>query len=254
MYHSQETSTFTGIKKTGIQKRKYPSRKTLIKILPILLIVLLAVGTIFLGYSYFNLKKGYDPQTAEFKEVATSVKSLINVSDSEELRVAKITEIDKLKAENAQFYKDAKNGQYLVVLATSQRVLIYDKGKNKIVNFSTYNIQAELLDETKIAQSEKPLNIEIRTSKGAESGIEKVIANQIKALSVNYSVVKYSATEKEYSGLGVVLLNSTNKPNMSQNFVVHVGTDSISEKLPDGEVGSNADVVLFIGKDVKSNK
>ena len=166
-YNSQPQSVPT----TPNSKPRRNFKGTILKVVPIIFVLALAGVAGFLGYKYYDLKQGYDPQTAEFKVVTEEVKALINISDDEEVRVAKITNIEELKGQNAAFYKNAKNGQYLIVMPESQRVLVYDQETGKIVNFSSYNITVDLIDEAKISDSEKPLTIEVRAEQGTDDAV-----------------------------------------------------------------------------------
>jgi|GEM_PF-5479258 len=223
----------------------------IVKFAPIVLILILGGLSAVLGYEYYNLKQDYDPQATEFQEIIDETKALIKIADDEEVRVAKITNIEELKTQNEQFYKNASNDQYLVVLPETQRVLIYDNIEKKIVNFSSYNITVDLIPEDEIAETEKPLDIEIRTQSDVEDGVVDEIISQLTALSANYNVSTTSTTNNEYVGLTLILLNRETKPGMSQNITAHVGTNAIAEIMPEGEPDSQADVVLFIGSDVK---
>ena len=253
MYEINQSQAFSD-KQLHSQGKKFKiNKEKLIKFLPYIVLIALAAMTAFLGYSYYDLKKGYDPQTAEFKEITENIKTLINISEDEEVRVAKITDLEKLKEQNEQFYKDAKNGQYLVVLPESQRVLIYDTESKKIVNFSSYNIQVELIPEDQIEATEKPLTIEIRVDGQAEAGIGEGIKSGLEKLSTNYKVLAVNKTTNSYEGIKLILLKQAAKPKMSQNIIAHVGTNEIAEIMPENEANSSADVVIFIGADGKAN-
>lgn len=230
------------------------SRARVLKFFPYIMITALTIAAVFLGINYYQLREDYNAESEEYDEITDAVKTFINIDDEEEVRVAKITDVEQLREQNPQFYNEAKNGQYLVVLPETQRVLIYDKETGKIVNFSSYNIEVDVIPESQISDSEKPLTIEIRVSKDSIQGVGAEVESQLEELSSNYQIIKQSTTLNSYRGITLVLLKNASKPSMSQNITAHVGTTSISEKLPDGEEGSTADVVIIIGSDVQTIK
>jgi hypothetical protein len=185
----------------------------------------------------------------EFKEILTEVKKIFTIPEEESVRIALVDDPQLLIDENPTFYKDVQKGQYLVIMQTSQKVAIYDRTQNKIINFSSFALNFDTIDENTIAASEKPLNIEIRTQAGVDQTSIDKVKETLKKASANYKIVSVTQTNKtDYSGLTLVLLNKTGKPNMSKNLISHTGTTNVVDKLPDGENSSNADAVIIIGK------
>ncbi len=215
-----------------------------------------------LGFLYYDSKQENEElkgsvagqSSKEYQEILTAVKSLVNVADNERVNIAKIDNSEDLKKENPVFYKDVVNGHYLIVFPETQRVMIYDKENTKIINFSSYTIQVELIPEEEIDASEKPLNIELRYS----SSVSLETVNQVKDLltkaSSNYNFINANPTTQTYEGITVVLLNKKAKPKMSQNIVAHAGTTNVIEELPSGEAGAaeGTDVVIILGN-LKNN-
>ena len=72
-------------------------------------------------------------------------------------------------------------------------------------------------------------------------------------MSTNYKVLAVNKTTNSYEGIKLILLKQAAKPKMSQNIIAHVGTNEIAEIMPENEANSSADVVIFIGADVKAN-
>ncbi len=228
-------------------KRNLISRIGIKNIVLVLLIVGLTITTILLYLMYTNLKDETDPNQKDFNTVTTNVKKLINIEEDEKINVARIDNVDTLRQENANFYKNAANGQYLVVLPKSQRVIIYDKATNRIVNFSTYSIKVDVIPEDQIDTAEKPLTVEIRYAMNVTEQTVENVKNALESASQNYEVIATTQTDNDLEGLTVTLLNRQEKPKMSQNLIAHSGTNSITENLPDGEAPSDADAVILLG-------
>ncbi len=81
--------------------------------------------------------KDSDELTAS--EVTERVSKLIDLDEDESIQVASISDVDVLKSQNPEFYKNAKNGDYLVILEDQKKVLIYRASTNKIVNEAPYD-------------------------------------------------------------------------------------------------------------------
>ncbi len=237
------------------KSKKKNSNTTLIPLLALVFLLVVAVGV--LGFLYLDSKKEVDElksqqqvdnTSEEYNEIVEELKSLIVVGEDERLNIARVDKPDVLKEQDPKFYADVQIGQYLVVLPKSQRVLIYDKENKKIVNFSSYTIKVDLIPEDQIPESEKPLTIEIRSVSDVTEETVTQVQGALTNASPSYSITGTSKTNGEgYEGITLVLLNRDAKPKLSQNIVAHTGTNNILDQLPEGEAGSEADVVIILG-------
>ncbi len=79
-----------------------------------------------------QLQTGNDPQNvAAAKEIVEKVRKHIIVPNDVEPTVATIVDVETLKARN-EFYKDAKNGDNLIVTPT--RAILYDPNRDIILD------------------------------------------------------------------------------------------------------------------------
>lgn len=79
-----------------------------------------------------QLQTGNDPQNvAAAKEIVEKVRKHIIVSTDVEPTVATIVDVETLKSRN-EFYKDAKNGDNLIVTPT--RAILYDPDRDIILD------------------------------------------------------------------------------------------------------------------------
>lgn len=241
-------------KKPKKQKMKMMQPTTAI-LFSLVIILVGAVGV--LGYLYFDQRQQnaqvlgqqeqVQEQSQEYQEILDAINSLVDIDSEERVNVARIDKPEDLIAQNPTFYNGVQAGQYLVVFPTSQRVMVFDKEANKIVNFSSYSIKVELIPEDEISESEKPLEIELRyTSNVTEETVDQVVAT-LEEASENYIITETNETFLTYDEpLSVYLLNRTAKPKMSQNLVAHVGSREVNETLPSGESSSTADAVVIL--------
>jgi len=114
------------------------NNKVFIAVIGILSVI--ALGSGFLAFKFYQSSKGNavlgantsntqpDPKA---QEVKNNISKEILVP-SEEPTIASIVDINKLKQQNAAFYADAQNGDYLVLYST--KAIVYRLEENKIIN------------------------------------------------------------------------------------------------------------------------
>lgn len=123
-----------------------------------LLIVVLVIALAFLAYINYSkrvqlenevkqlsvkneqLQTGNDPQNiAKAKEIVEKVRRHMQIPTDPEPTVATIVDVDALKSQN-DFYKNAKNGDYLVV--TPVRAILFDPENDIIIDVVPVQLQA----------------------------------------------------------------------------------------------------------------
>lgn len=222
----------------------------------IFIISVLLISLIALGYAYISLagirETTPNNQSGDIEtEVVQSLDSLLVIDESEDISVVRIENPDALREQSELFYRNAEVGQYLVVLENTQKILIYDREDNIIVNFSTFNINPDLIPDEDIPSSEKPLRVEIRYSKEVTDSQLEYLQEDISRMSDHYEITKISETDLEYIGYNLVILDKDAKPNLTSNFKNQLfsspGRKEELNILPDGESDSDADVILIVG-------
>jgi uncharacterized membrane protein len=113
------------------------------KVIYLIIIVILALGLLWSLTSYLNARKQIsilsDPQKkAEVEKVETdallaSIGQHIILAKDEEPMVATIKDIENLSAKEP-FYKDAKDGDKIIIYPESQRAIIYNPENDILVN------------------------------------------------------------------------------------------------------------------------
>ena len=79
-----------------------------------------------------QLQTGNNPESiAQAKAIVDRVRMLITIPTDVEPTVATIVDVDELKSRN-DFYKNAKNGDHLIVTPT--RAILFDPDKNMILD------------------------------------------------------------------------------------------------------------------------
>lgn len=117
-----------------------PKRKGFIKKLLKFVFVIIFLGLIATsGYFYYQYNKLAGSPVAsqiqaeqEAQKTIEDVGKLILLSKDETPTVATVTDIDKLK--DQPFFKDAKNGNKVLIYPNLKQVIVYDPIANLIIN------------------------------------------------------------------------------------------------------------------------
>lgn len=141
-----ETLSDTTSKPAQTQKS---TRKTNVVIILLSIITVLSIAG--LGFLYYQYKLSQD-QLAKFEDpkyLSTlqedATKSIIEKVEShmllpdEDPTVATITDADALRKENAEFYKEAKNGDVLLIFTT--KAILYRTSSDRIINVAPVFIE-----------------------------------------------------------------------------------------------------------------
>lgn len=125
-------------KKNKVKPSAVPSkRKKRIVYFFFFIALLAAIGSaVFFYIQYSQLKPKVDDPSlaidAQSKQIKENVAKLILIDPGEELSLITIKDIDSVRKDNAEFYKNAQNGDFILVSA--KRAIIYNDKKNIIIN------------------------------------------------------------------------------------------------------------------------
>lgn len=123
--------------RTMSSQTKKKSAMPMVAVLKYLAVVLLLVLAGFGVYGLINydrLSGSADPAVKNAKVLA-QLKSTIVLPDDEQPIVAEINNIDALKKENAEFYKYATNGDYLIIYTEKLKTaVLFSPTQKKILS------------------------------------------------------------------------------------------------------------------------
>ncbi len=221
------------------------------KIIPIFVILTL-IGMGAAGYFYFQFQKTSkelqtiktDPNTVqkaaqeEVKRLIMEVGKLIDLPVGEDPTVATITDIDKLKSQD--FFKNAKNGDKVIIYTNAKKAILYDPSAHKIIDVAPVNIgtpSAQVI-QAKIALKNGTTTNGLTTK--AEADIKKAFPEAV-------VVSKDNAKKTDYEKSVVVVINESAKDaaaNLAKTLNLTIGD------LPEGEnKPKDADILIILGKD-----
>lgn len=217
-----------------------------------LLLLIAAAGT---GYYFFtkyqNTQKELqmvktDPNTLqkaaqeEVKRLVAEVGKIIELPANEDPTVATITDIEKLK--DQPFFKNAKNGDKVLIYTNSKKAILYDPIAHKVIDVAPVNIGSSSAQQT---QQARIVLLNGTTSVGLTNKVEADIRQGFPQANIS---AKGNATKSDYEKTIVVALNDQAK-DAAANLAKVINVSS-ADSLPAGEnKPPNADIVILIGKD-----
>ncbi len=156
MKQSTESSADVTAKKLRVKSRRI---NRLYKVVILLVLLLLAAGAV--GYKLFDnsrkesarlraenaqLANPEESAKLETERVKASVAQLIDVPEDEDPTIASVVDASKLS--NQAFFKNAQNGDKVLMYSKAKKAILYRPSSNKIIEVAPINI----------GNNEKPAN------------------------------------------------------------------------------------------------
>lgn len=131
-----------------IKSQKSPNTvKRLLTVILVIIIFVVGVGAGYMVYNKLseknsNIDEGVDKQVTE---ILDEVGSIIFLPKDETPTVMSIMDVETLKKENGEFYKDVIKGDILIIY--SDKAIIFRREEKKIVNVAPVFIETDELSE-----------------------------------------------------------------------------------------------------------
>ncbi|MDD5437603.1 MAG: LytR C-terminal domain-containing protein [Patescibacteria group bacterium] len=198
-------------------------------------------------------KKAMDK--SDIQSLIARVGSLIMVNANEEPTIATVQDAEALRKSNPVFYKDAENGDRLLVW--SDKAVLYstrlDKllavmpitGQAGVIGPSSTSTQATLNSTTSTIASEKA-TIEVRNGTRT-AGLAKSMASTLKAEGLKVGIVG-DLYEKDHAKTVIYMLTDKDMP-ATLNALETVTRNAEVTKPPVGNFGFKGDFVVIVGSD-----
>lgn len=231
-------------------KEESPKKTATSKFLLIPLIILIVLGALAAaGYFYMKYQSTQNmvagaQSTEELDQIVKKVAKLIEVPEDEQATLATVSDVTKLNGQ--PFFKNAQNGDKVLIYEQSKKAILYRPETNKIIEVGPVNI-----DQPKEASQSQVQNLKVRVALyngTTTTGLTRRAEGQLLALSsLQVEVVaKENAKSTEYAESVVIDLtgkNSQAAQQLANGVKGKVGT------LPNGEVKpENTDILVILGK------
>jgi hypothetical protein len=230
-----------------ILENKKTSKKPIMLMCSTLLIFILLGTTGYFYYQYQKLTKNpVTTQAVAQKEVQGLIKAigrLMLLPKDETPTVATITDIDKLK--DQLFFKNAKNGDKVLIYTNSKIAIIYDPKSNLIINVGPINFSQTQAQPSEQPQQKVRVGLRNGTSvTGLTYKMETEIKNSFPNASVN---LKEQDKRTDYEKTTIIALNDASKDSVTDMAIkmnIQVGNLPSDETKP-----ADLDILIIIGKD-----
>lgn len=198
-----------------------------------------------------QVREGVDPQVVA--NVINRVRELVAVTADELPTVATIQDITVLRPQNPTLYRDAQNGDKLLVW--SDKVVVYSSNMDRVlvampINLGPDTSQAAPNANTQVAAAtaataaaEAEVTIEVRN--GTETaGAARVLSDKLKAEGFS-TLAPADAKNKTYTS--TVIYNATGKsvPKTLEKLVASTGGRVVT--AVEGEASTKADLLIIVG-------
>lgn len=124
------------------------------------LVVVALIGIGSAGYLYKqvqdlknNPKTSQEAQTNKANEMKAKVSKLISVPNDETPTLATVT--DKTKLKDQPFFKDAENGDAILIFPQAKKAIIYRESSNKLINVGPIAITSDAAAKAGTTSTEK---------------------------------------------------------------------------------------------------
>ncbi|MHB8830741.1 MAG: LytR C-terminal domain-containing protein [Patescibacteria group bacterium] len=203
--------------------------------------------------------EGKSMEKSDVVALINRVASLILVKSDEEPTVATVQDADALRKSSPIFYKDAQNGDRLLVW--SDKAVLYSTKLDKLLavmpmpaaqetsNFGQATSTASNIKAVPAESTIKAENATIEVRNGTTTaGKAKTMSSLLKAQGLNVLTIG-DAKIKTYPKTIIVKASSNAAAMPATLAALQQATNAEIVDLPAGEVASKADFLVIVGKD-----
>lgn len=139
----------------------YLQKPVVLTVIAVAAVILIGGG--FLIYSNSKASKNVPGQTnpklvqEEVKKLVAEVGKLIDLPAGEDPTIATVTDISKLK--DQPFFRNAKNGDKVLIYSKAKKAILYDPNNHKVIDIAPINVgtsSAQTTPESSASAKPKP--------------------------------------------------------------------------------------------------
>ncbi|MFH1621201.1 MAG: LytR C-terminal domain-containing protein [Patescibacteria group bacterium] len=218
--------------------------------------VILGVKSLWLsntGKSSFTQDQTQASTSEGIQALISMVAKHISVKTDEDPTVATIQDPDLLRTQNPVFYKEAENGDRLLVW--SDKAVLYSVTKDRLLYVLPINLPPAPESDTQVSTTtgnssdneQESATIEVRNGT-LTAGLAKTVTDKLKKAGLNV-LQPGDAKLKNYTST-IIVKNSDNVFSQTVSTLTSL-TGGKLEALPEGEKVSTADILVIVGSDFK---
>jgi len=207
----------------------------------------------FAGWSFFQYQKAQDKVTElsnpdaqkqvavkEKEEILAKVAKLMVLPEGEDPTVATVTDAEVL-SQYQPFFRNATNGDKVILYVQSGKSIIYSPEKNIIVNVGTISVQG---NNNQKLDTQNKLKVEIRAGGASQERLTTLVEQLGQVVDI---VNVIPAVHANYQGPTIVAITKDEaRLQQAKIFASNLGV-KLSTEMPADEAPSNAEVVVIVG-------
>ena len=149
-------------------------------------------------------------------------------------------------AKDQPFYKDAHNGDKVLIYVKAQKAIIFDEKNDRLVNVGPVYIDKQANATESKTEQAKPSPVSLEVRNGSEvAGAAKEFGDRLAARVAEFTLIKTAnAAKNDYSGMILV-----NKKGVDVSTLSNELGASVVNEVPEGEADTNADLLLIVGNE-----
>lgn len=216
-------------------------------------VVLVVVAILVIGFVAHRLLRSSSSskQSSSQSPLSEDVPTLVNrvarhlaVKQDEVPAVAIVQDIQLLKSQNPVFYKDAENGDHLLIW--SDKAVLYSSKRDIILAVVVVNTAPSVATSTTSASARETATIEVRNGSDVV-GLGRAAVAKLQA--VGLTVSPPTDARGTYPGTLIIKGHEKPLPNTLQTLLSVTGGRVAS--LPEGEKMIKEDFLVIVGEDFK---
>lgn len=176
----------------------------------------------------------------EIPALVTRVRELVDIADEDAPAVATVTDIDALRAQSPLFYRDAQNGDRLLVW--KDKIVLYSAAQGRVIAAQPIELPST---EEAAPQTETPI-ILVRNGSG-RAGLAANVTDRLSADGYRMSDPGNAAAS--YPRSVIVVAEGKAFPQTVNALQAVIGGEV--QTLPAGEASFSEDILVILGADAR---
>lgn len=216
--------------------RVFPKKKALI-------IAGVGITLVLFFVALFSWKNKPVEKSREAADLIKKVSVLITLPN-EVPSVATVA--DKSKLADQSFFKNAENGDKVLIYTEAKKAYLYRPSANKIIEVGPININTPEKLPPLPTTAATPVSLKVAIYNGTQiAGLAADIEAQINAVFPSYTVVSKANAKQNYSATFVIDLTKAH-PSEAEAIAKSVG--GMVQKMPKNEEIPEADILIIMGQ------
>lgn len=230
--------------------RNFFKQYSFFKLSLVLLLLFSVIAAVYFYWKYREVTSSPETPEKEIEEITQKIEKLMIVPVGEAV-LATVTDKNALQEQN--FFKNAENGDKVLIYPEAGRVILYRPSVNRIVDITSVQSQATPAAEEQLESSDESTTdvdqtafLKIAIFNGTDTaGLTKEVQTTIEQTQENVSIIaRENAKRQDYEQ--TIIVDVSGKPEVAQSIASAL--NGRVEQLPDGERQPDADIIIIVGK------